>query len=111
MAFAERQLVTQTSTMPTKPNHAVLRHSKSHWHMLHPNRASAHLQKALCSCALDAADGIQRLAVPLPPTDVRQHIVAGLQPLHQQAVVGQCRKRGGALDLQFHLILWTVLPS
>ena len=62
-------------------------------------KASACLQEAFGRCALDAANRIQRLAVPLPPPDVGQHIVAGLQPLHQQAVVGQRRQGGGSLDL------------
>lgn len=64
------------------------------------SRDRTDLQEALCGGALDTGDSVQRLPVRLPPPDVGQHIVTGLQPLHQQPVVGQRRQRRRALHLR-----------
>lgn len=67
---------------------------------------TADLQESFRSCALDACDRIQGLAMPLPPANVGQHVVAGLQSLHQQAVIWQRWQGSGALDLKLKGKQW-----
>ena len=63
-------------------------------------RVITHREEALGGGALDAADGVQGLAVRLPAADVGQDVERRLQELEQRLVVGQRRQRRRVLHLQ-----------